>query len=224
MAGKLYIVATPIGNLNDITLRAIETLKDVDIVACENKERHLKLLSHFDIQKRLFEYSPANEENVAKGIVKEIIAGKNVALVSDAGTPLISDPGKKLITLARKNNIQIIPIPGVSALSTILSISNFPAKSVIFLGFLPKREGKITKELEKFKDIEVTIVLFSSSFQIKKILILINKIFGNVEIIIGREMTKQNEEFIIGNIENIINKGFNEKGEFTLAFFNKAKD
>ncbi|MGC8765239.1 MAG: 16S rRNA (cytidine(1402)-2'-O)-methyltransferase [Brevinematia bacterium] len=224
MAGKLFVVATPIGNLNDITLRAIETLKSVDIIACENIDRHLKLLSHFNIKKRLFEFSPKTEENSAKGIVKEILSGKDVALVSDAGTPLISDPGKRLISLARESGIEIVPIPGVSALSTILSISNFSAKNIVFLGFLPKSEGKIKRELEKFVNIEATIVLFTSPYQIKKILTIINKIFGNVEIIIGREMTKENEEFITGRVEDIISKGVREKGEFTLAFFNKAKD
>ncbi len=224
MPGKLYIVATPIGNLNDITLRGLETLRNVDIIACENVERHLKLLSHFKIKKRLFEYSPKSEEASAKGIVKEILGGKNVALVSDAGTPLISDPGRKLISLSREQNIEIIPIPGVSALSTIISISGFPSKNVIFLGFLPKSEGKIKKEFTKFINIEATIVFFSSPYQIKKVLPIINKIFGNVEIIIGREMTKENEEFIAGNLEEIIEIGFKEKGEFTVAFFNKAKD
>ncbi|MEJ5285310.1 MAG: 16S rRNA (cytidine(1402)-2'-O)-methyltransferase [Brevinematia bacterium] len=224
MAGKLYVVATPIGNLKDITLRALETLKEVDIIACENANRHLKLLSHFEIKKRVIEYSPKNEEQSANGILKLILEGKNIALVSDAGTPLISDPGKKLISLLKEKGVKIIPIPGVSALTTIMSIANFPAKNIIFLGFLPKTEGKIKKELTKFIDIEATIVFFTSSYQIKKILDIINKIYGNVEIIIGREMTKENEEFIQGHLQDIVNTGFKELGEFTVAFLNNAKD
>ncbi|MCX7820269.1 MAG: 16S rRNA (cytidine(1402)-2'-O)-methyltransferase [Brevinematales bacterium] len=224
MPGKLYIVATPIGNLSDITLRALETLRNVDIIACENTSRHLKLLSHFDIKKRIIEYSPKNEEQSANGILKLILEDKNIALVSDAGTPLISDPGKKLLSVLKEKGISIVPIPGVSALTTIMSIANFPTKNLIFLGFLPKIEGKIKKELTKFIDIEATIVFFASSYQIKKILDIIKKIYGNVEIIIGREMTKENEEFIEGHLEEIIEKGFKEIGEFTVAFLNKTKD
>ena len=125
MNGKLYIVATPIGNLKDITLRALETLKEVDIIACENLERHLKLLNYYNIKKRIFEYSPKNEENSAKGILKELLNGKNVALVSDAGTPLVSDPGKRVVKIARENGIEIIPLPGPSALTSILSVVIF---------------------------------------------------------------------------------------------------
>jgi len=222
MPGKLFVVATPIGNLEDITFRAIETLKSVDMIACENIERHLKLLTHFGIKKRVFEYSPANEEVSAKGILKQLLTGKNIALVSDAGTPLLSDPGKRLVSLVRENNINIIPIPGPSALTTIISVCHFREKNIIFLGFLSKSESKIRKELEKFKDIEAIFVLFSSSHQIKKILNNINKIYGNVEIIIGREMTKENEEFIFGNINEVCSANFIERGEFTVAFCNKV--
>ncbi len=224
MPGTLYIVSTPIGNLGDITDRALRTLKSVDIIACENSKRHLKLLSHFEIRKKVIEYSPKNEEHSANGILKLLLEGKNVALVSDAGTPIISDPGKKLLSILKEKKIKIVPIPGVSALTTLLSVCSFSTKNIVFLGFLPKTEGKIKKELMKFINIEATIVLFSSPYQVKKILNIINKIYGNVEIIIGREMTKENEEFIEGHLEDVLNKGFNELGEFTIAFLNKTKD
>lgn len=224
MKGELFVVATPIGNLKDITLRALEVLKSVDIIACENASTHLKLLNYYGIKKRLYEYSPKNEEASAKGLIGELLSGKNIALVSDAGTPLLSDPGKKLLKLAFENGINVIPVPGASALSTILSVCFLPEKKVFFLGFLPKSEKRIEKILSEFLPFDGILVLFVSPYNIKKILSLINKLFGNVEIIIGREMTKKNEEIIYGRLENIINKGLVEKGEFTLAFLTKAKD
>ncbi len=221
MPGTLYIVSTPIGNLSDITLRALETLKSVDIIACENRDRHIKLLNHFSIKKRLIEYSPANEKNSSKGIVELLQEGKNIALVSDAGVPAISDPGKIVVLEARNNGIKVVPIPGVSAITTILSVSGFSTDRFIFLGFLSKSQGKQIKELSLFKDIESIIILFISHFHIKKLLGLINKIYGNVEIIIGREMTKINEDFVYGKVCSIIEKGFEERGEFTIAVLNR---
>jgi 16S rRNA (cytidine1402-2'-O)-methyltransferase len=221
MTGTLYVVATPIGNLEDITLRAINTLKNVDIIACENRERHIKLLNHLGIKKHIIVYSPANERNSAKGIIKLLQEGKNVALASDAGVPAISDPGKILAEEARKEGIKIVPIPGVSALTTLISVSGMSAESIVFLGFLAKSPGKQQKELLKYKNIEAVIVLFVSQYRIKNILTIINKTFGNVEIIIGREMTKINEEFISGPVNEIIDREFMEKGEFTVAVLNR---
>jgi len=219
--GKLFIVSTPIGNLLDITLRAIETLKNVDIIACENKSKSKKLLSHFNINKKIIEYSPKNELNSTKGIIKLLIEGKNIALISDAGTPLISDPGKILINEALAYKINIIPIPGVSALTNILSICEFPIKRIVFLGFLPKSSSKIAKEIIMFKNIECILILFVSYNQIKKILEIVNKILGNVEIIIGREMTKLYEEYIRGKILDIDIDNLKLKGEYTLAIANR---
>lgn len=217
MSGKLFIVGTPIGNLGDITLRALETLKSVDMIACENRDRHLKLLNHFEIKKKLLEYSPANEVNSAKGIVKLLLEGKNIALVSDAGMPGISDPGMILVDSAYQNEIEVVVIPGVSALSALISMSGYRADAVLFLGFLSKKEGKIKKELRLYTDFEGIIVIYVSQYQIKKLLEMINIIYGNVEIIIGREITKVNEEWIKGKVLEIIEKGFEEKGEFSLG-------
>jgi 16S rRNA (cytidine1402-2'-O)-methyltransferase len=226
--GRLYIVATPIGNLEDITIRALETLKAVDIIACENRARHLKLLNRYEIKKRIIEYSPANEKNSAAGIVKLINEGNDIALVSDAGTPSISDPGRILVETAVKAGIEIFPIPGVSALTAILSVSGFGANRIFFLGFMPKKEGKITKELSLVKDIDGTIVFFISQYNIKKTLSLVNNIYPNSEIIIGREMTKLNEEFLRGKPRELMDLDFPEKGEFTVAInnlsFQKRKD
>ena len=220
MAGDLYIVATPIGNLADITFRAIEVLGFVDIIACENRDRHIKLLNHYQIKKRLIEYSPANERNSSKGIVKLLLEGKNVALVSDAGVPTLSDPGRVLIQDAVKEGVRVIPIPGASAITAIASVSTEHPKRLVFLGFLSKSNSKQEKELLLFKEMDCSIIVFVSQYHIKFFLNTINKIFGNVDIIIGREMTKINEEFIRGKVVDLVNCEFEERGEFTVEIEN----
>lgn len=216
-AGKLYVVGTPIGNLSDITPRAKETLASVDTIACENRDRHVRLLNHLGIKKHLIEYSPANEKNSAKGIVKLLLEGKNIALVSDAGMPGVSDPGRYVVEEARNNGVTVIPIPGVSALTTLLAVSGFSSSRVVFLGFLSKSPGKIAKELRLYKDLDAVLVLFVSSYQLKKLLEGLNKVFGNVEIVIGREMTKLNEEYLRGTVEGFLGNLPEDRGEFTLA-------
>ena len=128
MSGILYVVSTPIGNFGDITKRALEILESVDIIACENRDRHIKLLNHYNIKKRLIEYSPANEKNSSRGIVKLLLEGKNIALVSDAGAPGLSDPGAILVEEARRNSVKIVPAPGVSALTTCFQWRDFRLK------------------------------------------------------------------------------------------------
>lgn len=222
-AGTLYVVATPIGNLEDITPRALETLKSVDVIACENRNRHVKLLNRYEIKNRTIEYSPSNEVNSAKGIVKMLEEGKNIALVSDAGTPGLSDPGRVLLEFAHNAGIKVVPIPGVSALTALISVSGFSSKRLVFLGFLPKKDGKATKEISIFKDIECVIVLFCSQYRIKKLLNIVNNVFGNSDIIIGREITKINEELLRGTAAELLQTNFTEKGEFCLAINNKKK-
>lgn len=223
MPGTLYVVATPIGNLDDISFRAIETLKSVDVIACENRQRHVKLLNHYQIKKRLIEYSPANERNSAKGILKLLLDGENVALVSDAGTPCLSDPGRVLVEMARDEEVAVLPIPGASALAALVSVSGFPATPLVFLGFLPKKPGKMKKELRRFEGIDCTIVLYCSSYQLKKTLNTVNEIYKNAEIIIGREISKANEEWIRGTAPELIERDITEKGEFSLAIKNFPK-
>ncbi len=223
MSGTLFVVSTPIGNLGDITLRALEILKNVDIIACENIERHLKLLNHYGIKKRMITYSPANEKNSSKGIIKLLLEGRNIALVSDAGVPGLSDPGAVLLEEARKNFIKTLPVPGVSALTTLLSISGMSFKKTIFIGYLPKAISRIEKEFYRHKDFNGAIVFFANQRHVKNVLFLINKIFGNVDVIIGREMTKINEEYIRDKVGCILERGFEERGEFTILIHNRLK-
>lgn len=218
MKGTLFVVATPIGNLEDITYRAVRTLQEVDYIACENKDRHLKLLRHLEIKTPALEYSPANERNSAKGLLKLLCEGKSVALVSDAGVPAISDPGRILVAEAAAAGIEIVPIPGASALTTIASVSGFHTDRIVFLGFLSKKPGKIAKELNLLKAMDCCIVVFCSHFQFKKVMETAYKNLGNVEIIIGREMTKINEEYIRTTAEKALEMEITEKGEFTIAF------
>lgn len=216
-AGTLYVVGTPIGNLSDMTKRALDVLGMVDTIACENRERHVKLLNHYGIRKHLIEYSPANEQNSAKGIVKLLLEGKNIALVSDAGMPGVSDPGRYVVEEARNHGISVVPVPGVSALTTVLSVSGFSSARTVFLGFLSKSPGKINRELRLYAGMDAVLVIFVSSYQLKKILEGINKILGNVEIIIGREMTKANEEYLRNTAGGFLANLPEERGEFTLA-------
>lgn len=224
MSGTLTIVATPIGNLGDITYRAVQALSEADLVACENPLHTLKLMNHLGLKKRLLEYSPANEENSAKGLVKLLQDGKNIALVTDAGVPGLSDPGKSLVTCAVEAGIRIVPIPGASALTTLVSVLEKTPKRLVFLGFLSKSGAKIGRELEIFREIDCTLICFVSSHQIKKFLETVHKILGNVDVLIGREMTKANEEFLRGTVRDILGYGFEERGEFTVALSVKSKD
>lgn len=219
MQGKLFVVATPIGNLDDITLRALKVLKEVDLIACENRNRHLKLLNYFEIKKRLIEVSPSNEKNSANGILRLLEEGKQIALVSDAGVPAVSDPGRFVIRTAVEAGFDVVPVPGVSALTTLSSVSGLPNHRILFLGFLSKKVGKISRELEHFRDFEGMIVIFVSRYQIKKLLKIINQIFENADTVIGREMTKVNESFLRGKPAELLEMDFPEKGEFSVAVF-----
>lgn len=216
-AGKLFVVGTPIGNLADMTYRAVETLASADVVACENRDRHLKLLNHYNIHKRLIEISPANEANGAKGVVKLIAEGNVVALVSDAGMPTVSDPGRTVVSAVREAGFAVEVVPGASAFTTILAASGWTSTPSAFLGFLSKKTGKIERELESFKGLDGTLVLFVSQFQARKVLEAAAKVFPDSQVCIGREMTKVNEEFIFGTAAELLDKGFVEKGEFTMA-------
>jgi len=215
--GTLYVVATPIGNLDDISVRALETLKSVDRIACEHPERHRKLLSHFDIHKPLLQISAANEVNSAKGIVSLLLKGENIAVVSDAGVPGVSDPGKYVVELARREGVPIVPIPGPSALTAMLSMLGESPKDVLFVGFLPKTTGKIARILRQYEEMELTLVMFVSSFQIKNFLKILNEYWGNVEIIIGREITKVHETWLAGKVLEILEQELPEAGEWTVA-------
>lgn len=214
----LYIVSTPIGNLEDITLRALRILKEVDLIACEDTRVTRKLLSHYQISKPLVSYFQHNQSFRIPYLIRELNEGKNIALVSDAGTPGISDPGFFLIREAIKQGIKIVPIPGASAVVTALVISGLPADDFIFIGFLPRKKGKITKELLKFSELKKTIVFYESPYRIKKTLEIIAEILPNAEVVLTRELTKKFEEVLRGNPENLLKQIENRqlKGEIIV--------
>ncbi|MCU0821509.1 MAG: 16S rRNA (cytidine(1402)-2'-O)-methyltransferase, partial [Spirochaetes bacterium] len=204
--GTLYIIGTPIGNLSDITIRAIETLKEnTDYVFCEDTRISKRLLSHYNISvplQSLHAHSPGAKVDYAISLLND---GKSIAYMTDSGTPGLSDPGSSLVKSARMNGIKIEPIPGPSALTSLLSVSGFQSKNIIFAGFLSKKEGKQKKELAGLKEYNGIIVIFESPYRIKKLLTSIHEIFPGCELVIGREITKFHEEFIAGTTEEIYN-------------------
>lgn len=211
---KIYIVSTPIGNIQDITIRALEILKKVDVILCENPVHHLKLLNHYGIKgKRLLKITSANEENSIKGIIKLLDNGKEIALVSDAGTPNLSDPGGIIVRELHKKGIKCIPIPGVSSLTTAISVSPIPVSKFIFYGFIPKSIKKTEKILEELKKVDLPMIFFAPSNHIKELLNLLCNKYPNSEIAIFRELTKLNEEITFGPPCNIT---VEEKGEFVV--------
>lgn len=212
--GTLFIVSTPIGNLEDITLRALRILKEVDLIACEDTRRTGILLEHYQISKPLVSFHQHSRLQKIDYIILELKSSKNIALVTDAGTPGISDPGGVLIEQAIKNNIRVEPIPGSSALTAILSVSGIPVDKFLFLGFLPKKKGRQTT-LNKLKEFSYPIVIFESPQRITKTLQEIESNWGNRQVIIGRELTKKFAEILRGKISEVINK-VRPQGEFTI--------
>ena len=202
----LSIVTTPIGNLKDITLRALETLKDVDAVFCEDTRRTLNLLNHFGLQKKLFRYNEHDERSIA-GAMAWLRSGKSAALVTDGGSPCISDPGRKLVALARQTGIKVTVLPGPSAVIAAAAGSGLPADSFIFLGFLPRSRGKIVKALTAAFTLNKTVILFESPFRLKKFLAMAREEFGpGLTAIVAREITKIYEEWTGGAIDDTIAK------------------
>ena len=222
MVGSLYIVSTPIGNLDDITKRAVDILRLVDVILCEDTRVTKKLLNHYKIEKKLFVYNDINEHKKATGILDFLSSGTNVALVSDAGTPCISDPGYRLVNLAQKNDIDVFSIPGPCSVISALSISGLPTDNFFFQGFLPKKKGRHTK-LEELADLKCSVVLFESPKRVIKTLNNIEKYFGDRYIAICRELTKIYEEVVSDKISNILlnKKNIKLKGEFIIII---AKD
>ena len=215
--GILYIVATPIGNLEDFSFRAVEILKAVDVVACEDTRRSGKLLNHYDINTKMTPYHDHNKEQKTPSLIEMLKNGKSIGLVSDAGTPSISDPGFYLIREAIKNDLQITPIPGPSALITAAIVSGLSINRFTFEGYLPRKKGR-TKRLKQLAEYDVTIVIFEGPHRILKTLRDLRSFLGDRKAAIGREMTKINEEFLRGNLSDLI-AIFAErkpKGEFVI--------
>ncbi|BDQ01794.1 MAG: ribosomal RNA small subunit methyltransferase I [Ignavibacterium sp.] len=190
---KLFVVSTPIGNLKDITLRALETLKEVDFIICEDTRVTGNLLRHYEISKELISLNAFNESQKLHQIIEKILSGNSAALVSDSGTPTISDPGNRLISEAIKNKIEVIAIPGASAVIAALSISGLPTDSFVFEGFLPQKKGR-QKKLKQLAEEERTIVLYESVYRIEKLLDELIEHMPERLIVVCRELTKKFEE------------------------------
>lgn len=223
MIGILFIVPTPIGNLEDITLRAIRVLKEVDLIIAEDTRQSLKLLNHFEIKKTIQSYHMHNEHKVLQRYVDEILGGKNIALVSDAGTPAISDPGFLLVRECLKNNIKVDCLPGATAFVPALVKSGLPADSFCFEGFLPEKKGRQTM-LKKLCEEERTIILYESPHRLLKTLKQFIEYFGAERLIsVSRELTKTFEETVNGSIQEVLTHFENNivKGEFVIVIDGK---
>jgi 16S rRNA (cytidine1402-2'-O)-methyltransferase len=225
MKGTLYIVSTPIGNLEDITLRAVRILKEVDLIAAEDTRHTGLLLRHFGIQKPLTSYFEGNELKKKEWILSRLNQGDRIALVSDAGTPGISDPGFRLIQLAIENQIPVIPIPGTSAVITALSVSGLPTDAFLFKGFLPHKSKKRRDLLKELEDVRETLIFYESPHRISETLRDILEILGDREMVLTRELTKVYEEILRGKVSEIQNQitGRKLKGEITLVISGKTR-
>lgn len=216
MKGKLYLVATPIGNLEDITLRALKILKEVDLIAAEDTRHTLGLLNHFEISKPLISYYKQNEKTKSEVLIEKLLEGKNIAVVSDAGTPGISDPGEEIVKVAIENNIEIIPIPGACALVNALIASGLSTREFCFIGFLSAIKKEKREKLEEIKYETRTLILYEAPHKLKGTLESILEILGNRKIVLARELTKIHEEFIRDTVSNILDRIDEIKGEFVI--------
>lgn len=215
--GKLYLVATPIGNLDDITIRAIKVLQNVDLIAAEDTRHSLKLLNHLEISKPLISYHRHNEENKTEVLINKLLNGENIALITDAGTPAISDPGEEVVKQAIEKEIEIIPIPGACALINALICSGMNTREFVFYGFLPLNKKLRKNKFWEIKKENKTIILYEAPHKINQTLKDILQEVGDVNIVLARELTKIHEEFIRGKISEIIEKYTDLKGEMIIV-------
>jgi 16S rRNA (cytidine1402-2'-O)-methyltransferase len=216
----LYVVATPIGNLNDITLRAIAILQDVDFVACEDTRLSRNLLNRHSISARTIPYHDHNAQSSGPWILDQIKAGLSVALISDAGTPLVSDPGYRLVAACHEQNLRVIPVPGPSAVLSLLSVAGLPTDRFLFLGFLPTRQSQRREALLEVSSVRATLVILESARRVAKTLRELGDALGNRQAVVGRELTKMYEEIRRGPLFELADhyEGSNiPKGEITLA-------
>lgn len=222
--GILYIIATPIGNLEDITYRAVKILKQVDVIACEDTRHSLKLLNHLGIKKKLVSSHSYNADKSIQSIGR-LLEGQDVAYITDSGTPCISDPGSRLVDAMLTQGYSVIPIPGPSAITAFLSVIGWDVPRFTFVGFLSPKQGKRKKQLQKLLDYDTILVLYESPFRIKKFLLDVYAVFGSKPVALGRELTKKFEDIqrselgdIIQNLETI-----KEKGEYIIAVDNTSR-
>ena len=222
--GDLYIVATPIGNLEDITLRAINVLKNVDCIAVEDTRHTLKLLNHLEISKPLISYHRHNEETRSDLLIEKLQSGEDIALVSDAGTPGICDPGEEVIQKCIENNIKIIPIPGACAMINALICSGLDTKEFIFLGFLPLNKNLRKDKLKKIEFAKETVIIYEAPHKLKQTLKDLENILENRKITVAREITKIHEEFVRGTASELLDIFQDVKGEFVLIIEKSNKE
>ena len=219
----LYLVSTPIGNMEDITLRALNVLKKSDIILCEDTRRSGKLISYFQIESKLLSYHKFNEKKVSNRIIDSIKKNKVISLISDAGTPTISDPGMILVNKCVEENLNVYPIPGSSAVTSAVSVSGF-SDQYLFYGFLTKKESELEHVLKCLRNLDYSIVFFIPASKINFYILKFKKFFFDRKIIIAKEMTKIHEEFIRGKIKSIKGLSENLKGELTVVLSKKIKE
>lgn len=216
--GKLYVVGTPIGNLEDITLRAIRTLKEADLIACEDTRRTQKLLNHFGIRSRTISYHEHNEMTRAPELVIQLEQGMNIALVTDAGMPVVSDPGFRLVHLAIRHNVSVVPVPGAPAFVAALAASGLPVEKFRFLGFLPNKKVARRRALKDLKDVTKTLVFYEAPHRVLEMLRDVREILGERPVVVAREVTKLHEEFLRGSASAVLERLRQRpvKGEITV--------
>jgi 16S rRNA (cytidine1402-2'-O)-methyltransferase len=216
--GTLYLVATPIGNLEDITLRALRTLKECDVVAAEDTRRTGQLLKHFGISKPMLSYFQFNEARRSEEILDRLGRGEKIALVTDAGSPGISDPGERVVRAARAAGLRVEPVPGACALVAALTASGLPAREFHFAGFLPHKPGQRRRELERLRDLAGTLVLYESPYRVERLLTELAALVPGRRVVLARELTKKFEEFLAGTPSELLEaaNARHLKGEFVV--------
>ena len=227
MKGKLYIVATPIGNLGDMTFRAVDILKKVFFVLAEDTRESKKLLDRYEINTQLVSYRDQNHERMFPKVLEKLDMGLDLALVSDCGTPLISDPGYRLVSELRKLDYEIIPIPGASALTSALSVSGMPTDKFMYLGFLPKSEGKRETLLKSYGELDVTLVIYESPHRLVKLLNEIKEVLGNRRVFLARDISKKKESYRFENVSVLIGELEKEEkifGEYVVLVQGRIKE
>jgi 16S rRNA (cytidine1402-2'-O)-methyltransferase len=214
--GTLFVVATPIGNLSDISKRALDVLEKVQVIACEDTRQTIKLLNHFGIQKPLTSYHEFNEEKKAAELADQLAGETSIALVSDAGMPGISDPGYRLVRLCRTRGITVVPVPGPNAALTALAASGLPSDEFIFVGFLPAKKSAREQKLISLQNVRSTLILYEAPHRIEATLEDIERLLGDREVCIAREITKLHEEFLFGRLSELRPK-VKPLGEFVIV-------
>ena len=227
MSSCLFVVSTPIGNYEDITLRALRVLREVDLIAAEDTRQTGQLLAHHEIKNSLISFHEHNERQRIAMLIDKLKAGQSIAVVSDAGTPMVSDPGYHLIKTAISQNILVTPIPGVSAAICGLSVSGLPTDAFVFIGFLPRKKGKRDQQLKALANIDKTVIIYESPKRIVLLLQTLARFWGERHCVLGREMTKSYEEFIRGTLTEVgqeLEKRAAVKGECTLLVAGRNED